>query len=96
MMATSSPTQATQPGCGILGTEDDRLHSAALKVLHSCGYAGLRRLRCEATDAVVIVHGVVPSYYLKQMAQTIVQRLDGIRSVVNLVEVQPRDTKSRS
>jgi hypothetical protein len=36
---------------------------------------------------VVVVHGIIPSYYLKQMAQTVVLRLDGIHSVRNLVEV---------
>jgi hypothetical protein len=61
--------------------EDDSLRSAALARLRSSGYAGLRRLRCEVTDAVVTVHGVLPSYYLKQMAQAVILRLDGIRSV---------------
>jgi len=35
-----------------------------------------------------MIHGVVPSYYLKQMAQAIIQRLDGIQGVRNLVEVR--------
>jgi hypothetical protein len=68
--------------------EDDGLRTAALARLRSSGYAGLRRLHCEVTDAVVIVHGVLPSYDLKQMAQAAILRLDGIRSVTNLVEVR--------
>jgi hypothetical protein len=67
---------------------DDDLRAAALALLRSSAYAALRRLRCEVTEAVVIVRGVLPSYYLKQMAQTILLRLDGIRGVMNLVEVR--------
>jgi hypothetical protein len=66
---------------------DDGLRTAALARLRSSGYAGLR-LRCEARDAVVIVHGVLPSYCLKQMAQAVILRLDGTRSVTNLVRVR--------
>jgi hypothetical protein len=58
--------------------EDDCLRSAAPARLRSSGYAGLRRLRCEVTDALVIVRGVLPSYYLKQMAQAVLLRLDGM------------------
>ena len=68
---------------------DDDLRTAALKLLQPSGFAAVRRLRCEVTEAVVIVQGVVPSYYLKQMAQSAVLRLDGVRSVRNLVEVRP-------
>ena len=75
-----------------LGPDDDGLRIAALKLLQSSGYTVLRRLRCEVTDAVVIVHGILPSYYLKQMAQTIIQRLEGVQSVMNLVEVRETDS----
>ena len=75
-----------------LGPVDDGLRIAALELFQSSGYIALRSLRCEVTDAVVIVHGVLPSYYLKQMAQTILHRLDGIESVLNLVEVRETDS----
>lgn len=65
-----------------------------LKLFNVSGYTSLRRLRCEVTEAIVIVHGVVPSYYLKQMAQTIIQRLEGVQSVINLVEVRETDSCS--
>jgi BON domain len=87
---SSSDAIHRSPDSGCPG--DDRLRIAALKLLRSSGFAALRRLRCEVTEAVVIVHGVVPSYYLKQMAQAVILRLNGIRSVMNLVEV--RETKT--
>ena len=82
---SSSDAVHQSPNCCLPG--DDGLRTAALKLLQSSGFAAVRRLRCEVTGAVVIVHGVVPSYYLKQMAQTAILRLDGIRGVKNLVEV---------
>jgi hypothetical protein len=88
MIAASTSSNATQPAPGRRGPEDDGLRTAALKVIRSSGYPSLRRLRCEVADAVAIIQGVLPSYYLKQMAQAILQRLDGIRNVVNLVEVR--------
>jgi carbon storage regulator CsrA len=67
---------------------DDHLEVTAMKALQSSGYSALRRLKCEATEAVVAIHGTVPSYYLKQMAQCVIQRLEGVRRVTNFVEVQ--------
>jgi hypothetical protein len=77
------------------GPDDDDLRIAALNLLHSSSYTTLRRLRCEVTDAVVIVHGILPSYYLKQVAQSIVLRLEGIDGVMNLVEVRGIDSRPR-
>ena len=68
--------------------QDDRLCFAAMRMLQSSSYSALRGLKCEATGAVIAVHGVLPSYYLKQMAQTAIQQVEGIRGVTNLVEVQ--------
>jgi hypothetical protein len=76
-----------------LESDDDGLRIAALKLLQSSSYTALRRLRCKVTDAVVTVHGILPSYYLKQIAQTIVLRLEGIEGVVNLVEVRGTDSR---
>ena len=87
MIAVSFPPE-TVHSYGLSRQPDHGLRVAAQQVLQSSGYAALRRLRCEVRGAVVIVHGVLPSYYLKQVAQSVLQRLDGIRSVRNLVEVQ--------
>jgi len=62
--------------------------NAAARLLEVSGYAALRQLQCEIIESTVIVRGFLPSYYLKQMAQTILQRLDGISTVMNLVEVR--------
>jgi hypothetical protein len=80
-MRLPASTEATELG-------DDELRTAALALLRSSGYAAIRRLRCEFRGNVALITGIVPSYYLKLMAQSILLRLGGIRSVTNLVEVQ--------
>lgn len=76
------------------GERDHGLRNAAPKLLYVSSYTSLRRLRCEVTEAIVIVTGVVSSCYLKQMAQTIIQRLEGVQRVMNLVEVRETDSCS--
>jgi hypothetical protein len=44
-------------------------------LLQSSAYAAVRRLHCEVAEAVVFMYGVVPSYFLKQMAQTLIRQL---------------------
>jgi hypothetical protein len=51
-------------------------------------------LRCEMIGTMLIVRGLVPSFYLKQMAQTILQRVDGVAGVTNLVEVQRAESRA--
>jgi len=38
-------------------------------------------------DGVLVVHGFVPSFYLKQVLQIAIQRLDGVRGIDNQVQV---------
>jgi hypothetical protein len=66
---------------------DDRLAAAAAARLRSSGHRPLWYLRCEVRDGVVVLSGVLPTFYLKQMAQTVLLRLAEVRGVKNLVEV---------
>ena len=61
--------------------------SRAASVLRESPIPALRKLSIEETEAIVLINGKVPSYYLKQMAQeTIMPLLDG-RALVNRVLV---------
>ncbi len=42
-------------------------------------------------DQVLTVRGRVPTYYLKQVLQTIVRDIEGVQAVDNRVEVIPSD-----
>ncbi|HEY7428506.1 MAG TPA: BON domain-containing protein [Gemmataceae bacterium] len=67
----------------------DLLHDAVLAALRSSGYRLLWDLECEVRDDLVTLTGVLPSFYLKQMAQTIAMGVDQVREVRNGVEVEP-------
>jgi osmotically-inducible protein OsmY len=66
---------------------DRSLRETVHKVLRETGYAPLWRIQCDVSDGVVELTGSVPSFYVKQLAQTAVLRLDQIRGVRNLLRV---------
>jgi hypothetical protein len=55
--------------------------------LRSNSYLALKNVSCEYHEGVLTLRGCLPSYYLKQMAQTAVARLDGVERIVNEIEV---------
>ena len=62
---------------------NDRLQSA----LSDSPYLANRNLRFESEAGRVTLHGVVNSYFHKQMAQETLRRLDGVEEIENLLEV---------
>jgi uncharacterized protein YcaQ len=57
--------------------------------LQRCGYLDVRGVSCEYDRGVLTLRGRVPSYYLKQIAQTVVLgRLQHAAVLKNLVEVR--------
>jgi hypothetical protein len=50
-------------------------------------YLALKNVSCEFREGVLTLRGCLPSYYLKQMAQTEVARVAGVLRVVNEIEV---------
>jgi hypothetical protein len=65
------------------------LRATVVTVLRSSGYRPLWNLRCDVNeDGVVTLTGTLPSYHLKQIAQTGILRLAEVRRVRNLVEVR--------
>jgi hypothetical protein len=63
------------------------IHEAE-RVLRQSGYVALRRVQCEWQDGVIALGGKVPSFFLKQMAQTLVSQVLGVRRVNNRIKVQ--------
>jgi len=50
-------------------------------------YSVLRDIACEFHEGLLVMHGAVPTFYLKQIAQTICRSVAGVRQVVNLLDV---------
>jgi hypothetical protein len=66
----------------------DVIENAARAALRECPYDTVRSLDCAVSQDAVVLSGQVSSYYLKQIAQTIVtRRLNGAARVENRVEV---------
>ena len=51
------------------------------------GYLALRNVSCLAQDDEVHLLGRVPSYFLKQIAQEIAGGVEGVRQVINRIDV---------
>jgi osmotically-inducible protein OsmY len=61
----------------------DRLHTA----ISDNPYLANRYLRFETEAGRVTLHGVVSSFFHKQMAQEELRRIDGVELIENLLEV---------
>jgi osmotically-inducible protein OsmY len=55
--------------------------------LRSNSYLALKNVSCEYNEGVLTLRGCLPSYYLKQVAQTAVARVDGVQHIRNEIEV---------
>lgn len=85
-------------GVAFLSRESDATLRSAERILAECPYACLRRLSCTWHDGSVAVTGNVPSYFLKQMAHTLVRRVAGgclIEDHIQVIEEQRAVKESR-
>jgi hypothetical protein len=62
-------------------------NSPIAQALDQSNIPGLRRVIVEETESSVVLTGIVPSYYMKQLAQETIRHLCGQRRLVNRVEV---------
>ena len=74
--------------CGESIASGDCLSCDVELALHQSGYPALRRLRCEFHCGTVTLHGNVGSYFLKQMAQAVAARVEGVVCIDNRLRVQ--------
>jgi hypothetical protein len=52
-------------------------------------YLALKNVTCDCRDGVLVLRGCLPSYYLKQVAQELVARLEGVEGLENEIQVVP-------
>jgi hypothetical protein len=60
---------------------------SAAEALAQSSQPGLRYLEVSETDEEIIISGILPSYYLKQLAQEAVRPVLGRRRLLNRVKV---------
>lgn len=66
---------------------DSQLIDRAQSALATSPHLSRRRLKLEAKQGKLIVRGTVDSYYLKQMAQETLRKVDGVEKVENQLQV---------
>jgi hypothetical protein len=85
MIATSTTPEIPCAPWKTESGDDFRLHEKVIHGLRHSGYGCLSRIKCEVTEGVAVVDGIVPSFYLKQVAQSIILRIDRIKVKNNLI-----------
>ena len=75
----------------------DEVAKAVLHRFRTCQYFEIRRVNCEIRQGVLVIHGQVSSYYLKQLAQESIRSLAGVIRIVNRLEVvYPQPSRDES
>jgi osmotically-inducible protein OsmY len=69
------------------GPQDISIRHQVHRALRMCSYAGLCQVRFRIDGATVRLHGTVSTFYLKQVAQEAVGKLNGVERVVNQIVV---------
>jgi osmotically-inducible protein OsmY len=80
--------QPEQRGFELWQDTDDEIAGRAYLSLATSGYRSLRNLQVFCNNGCVTLEGQVPTYYLKQLAQTLVQCVEGVRDIDNDICVQ--------
>lgn len=78
-MSQTHLTHCEQFDCDLL----DRVKA----FLYQRGYAPLRSLTVAVEKGIVILRGVLPTYYLRQVALACIKRVAGVTTVVDYIEV---------
>lgn len=76
--------------------EDDPASLVAARLRRS-GYPFLRGIECEYRDGVTVLTGCVPTYHLRQIAQSLALHTPGVRKIedrIHVTNLPYRDKKS--
>ncbi len=87
VLATRKRRFPPQSYSGVVVSMEREVAAGAQTRLRQSSYCELRRVRCDFHEGVLTLRGRLPSYYLKQIAQTVVREIDEVDIVVNQVEV---------
>ena len=69
-------------------TFHDSIPQLAERLLGRSGYRALRQVHCEYAAGTLTLLGQVPSFYMKQVAQTLVKHLDDVTIIDNRLIVR--------
>jgi osmotically-inducible protein OsmY len=73
----------------VLANKPDSVESRIRSQLHDNPYHALRFISWDYREGILTLHGRLPTYHLKQMAQAAVAGVAGVDEVRNQIEVAP-------
>ena len=68
-------------------TQQEELEQNLLRTFNESGHSQLSNVACDCCEGRVVLTGRVTSYYLKQLAQEIVRKVDATATVENRLRV---------
>src|SRR4051794_34531143 len=86
MLFTHASHAASQPASPAPTAKPTILEAVNLR-LRDSSYYYLRCISCAYDEGVLTLRGRVPTFYLKQTAQALAGKVDGVRQIINLVDV---------
>ena len=69
-------------------SESVSVEALARKAFDQIGYQQLNAVECVVVDEEIILRGILDSFYLKQVAQSVAVKIPGVRTVKNEIEVR--------
>ncbi len=76
-----SENDPSQPRAGVAADAQARLRESSILAGHP--------ISCRFREGTLTLRGRVPTYFLKQMAQELVARIEGVKRVDNQLDVVP-------
>ncbi|QDU74594.1 hypothetical protein Pan97_16230 [Bremerella volcania] len=81
--------QTTASVAAVQREHEQVIEAQASAELRTSSYHAVRNVSCEVCECVLILRGRVPSFYMKQIAQTVVRHLlDGNLVIDNQLEME--------
>lgn len=65
--------------------------SAVRELFTQSSYAQLKRIHCDFEKGVLVLKGELPTYFLKQIAQSLATHAPGVRTISNRILVVDPD-----
>ncbi len=94
MIATERELARTNGRVGPPDASASTAEREARERLVAAGYLSLRDVTCEVAGGVARLAGRLPSQYLRQVAHAVVDGVEGVRSVLNQIEVVRRPART--
>jgi osmotically-inducible protein OsmY len=78
------------------GSDRRGIAASVSERLSNSPYFRLRTVWCDYHEGVLCLRGRVPTYYLKQVAQTIACQVEGVEECMNRIEVGPNSPPEKT